>query len=81
MSNTKHSTTKNLSDFKVNNFIFCEALNCSKYATEKINVNVGKYGNITLNLCQNCIHIFKKETVNAVKDNSKNKVVDINDIS
>ena len=39
----------------------CNAFGCSQDATEKINVSAGKFGTISLSLCNNCITLFKKE--------------------
>lgn len=43
----------------------CEASHCNEEAITQINVNVGKFGTIKLNLCYNCTSKFsenKKET-------------------
>ncbi len=64
MSIRKQTTAINQSAPNIINFI-CEALSCSNQATEKINVNAGKFGIISFNLCNNCIKLFKEE----VKDN------------
>lgn len=39
----------------------CNAFGCSKNATKKINVSAGTFGKISLNLCNNCVNLFKKE--------------------
>jgi hypothetical protein len=36
----------------------CEAVGCSKNATDKINLNVGKFGIIPLFLCKECLPKF-----------------------
>lgn len=36
----------------------CHALGCSKHANKKIIVDVGKFGNISLSLCENCVGKF-----------------------
>ena len=52
--------SNNIKSKKINKEI-CNAFGCSNYATEKINVSAGKFGTISLNLCNNCITLFKKE--------------------
>lgn len=42
----------------INNRV-CETYECKNEATEVIKVNFGKFGNITLNLCKNCISKFE----------------------
>jgi len=39
----------------------CNAFGCYKNATEKINVSAGTFGTISLNLCNNCIGLFKEK--------------------
>jgi hypothetical protein len=36
----------------------CEAIGCSKNATDEINLNVGKFGRISLFLCKECLPKF-----------------------
>lgn len=36
----------------------CNALGCSQYAIKKIIVDVGKFGSISLSLCENCVGKF-----------------------
>jgi hypothetical protein len=38
----------------------CNAFGCTKNATEKINVSAGSFGTISLNLCKNCVTLFKE---------------------
>jgi hypothetical protein len=37
----------------------CEAIDCSKTATDEISLNVGKFGKISLFLCKECLPKFK----------------------
>jgi hypothetical protein len=39
----------------------CNAFGCSNKSTEKIDVSVGKYGTITLEVCQFCINKFQNK--------------------
>jgi hypothetical protein len=32
----------------------CHAFGCSQHASKKINVDVGRFGTISLSLCENC---------------------------
>lgn len=43
-----------------NNKVICEAINCYREATEKIDIKAGSFGLITLNLCKRCIKRFQK---------------------
>jgi hypothetical protein len=38
----------------------CEHLGCNREATEKIELNAGIYGILQINVCKNCVGIFKK---------------------
>ena len=44
---------------KHDNNVICEANGCYKQATNKIQLDVGQYGKISLFLCINCIPKFK----------------------
>jgi hypothetical protein len=48
---------------KINKEI-CNALGCSKNATEEISVTAGKYGTVSLDLCKNCVNLFKEGVIN-----------------
>ncbi|MDR4489464.1 MAG: hypothetical protein R2685_00985 [Candidatus Nitrosocosmicus sp.] len=37
----------------------CDALKCYNKATEKIELSAGIYGTLLINVCKDCIHIFK----------------------
>jgi hypothetical protein len=37
----------------------CDAFGCLKESTEKIDVNAGVFGTITLHVCKNCIRKFQ----------------------
>jgi hypothetical protein len=39
----------------------CNAFGCSQEATEKVNIDVGIFGTITLDVCQFCINKFQKK--------------------
>jgi hypothetical protein len=39
----------------------CEAVNCDSPAEIQIEVKVGQLGNISLFLCNDCVHKFKNE--------------------
>ena len=42
----------------------CDAVDCYEASTETIIVSAGKFGTLTLNLCNECVDKFgKKETV------------------
>jgi hypothetical protein len=43
------------------NKIVCEAIDCLSFATQEIKVSAGKFGTISLNLCNNCVNLFKEE--------------------
>ena len=45
-------------DKKISNLI-CEAYGCNDKAKNQLTVSVGRLGTIELNLCKNCIPIFK----------------------
>jgi hypothetical protein len=51
------SKSNNKIDKEVNKQI-CEALDCSEYATKVITVDAGKFGNISISVCANCISKF-----------------------
>ena len=55
MQNT--STTDNIIGKETNKQI-CHALGCSQHARKKIIVDVGRFGTISLSLCENCIGKF-----------------------
>ncbi len=38
----------------------CDALKCYNKATEKIELSAGIYGTLLINVCKDCVHIFKK---------------------
>lgn len=38
----------------------CDALDCDAEASEKIELSAGIYGTIHINVCKNCIGIFKR---------------------
>ncbi len=46
-----------------NNKNICDAFGCSSEATEKLGVNAGTFGTITLKLCPKCIIIFKRSKI------------------
>jgi len=48
----------NIKDTEINKVVYCNAFNCSKNATKKINVSVGSFGAISLDLCNNCVRKF-----------------------
>lgn len=41
--------------------VICNGFGCSEYATEKINVNAGKFGSIEVQVCSKCRHMLKKK--------------------
>ncbi len=57
MSNVSSLTTTNY-DNKLDNKNICNAFRCSKGATEKIDVNAGIFGTISLSLCSVCVKKF-----------------------
>ena len=54
------SPSKNESKIQINKDI-CNGLGCYNDATEKISLNAGKFGTISLDLCNNCIKLFNGE--------------------
>lgn len=42
------------------NKVICNAFDCSETATQKVNVSGGKFGTITLDLCESCVELFQK---------------------
>lgn len=38
----------------------CEAFDCNSKATAQVQVNAGKFGNITLNVCKDCVSKFEE---------------------
>ncbi|MGD9672080.1 MAG: hypothetical protein AB7U98_01220 [Candidatus Nitrosocosmicus sp.] len=38
----------------------CHRFGCHNIPSEKINVNAGTFGTITLNLCSNCVKVFQE---------------------
>jgi hypothetical protein len=51
----------NQSISQANNKNICNAFGCSSNATQKISVSAGTFGTISLNLCNNCIGLFKEK--------------------
>ena len=51
------STTNDIIGKDANKQI-CNALGCSQHASKKIIVDVGKFGTISLSLCENCVGKF-----------------------
>jgi hypothetical protein len=41
----------------------CNAFGCSNRAEKEVNVNAGRFGIISLNVCSKYIYIFKNENV------------------
>ncbi len=41
--------------------VICNAFGCWDKATEKVNVEAGKFGLITLQVCKNCLSKFHKK--------------------
>jgi hypothetical protein len=41
----------------------CEAVGCSNFATNEIKLDIGKYGNISLFLCIDCLPKFSTKGV------------------
>ena len=37
----------------------CEGLDCDEFATQKIDVNAGTFGSISLFLCEKCVSRFR----------------------
>ena len=59
---TPTTTTTTFSNYSnLNNKSICDAFGCSSGATERINLDGGIYGTITLNLCSPCKNKFKRE--------------------
>ena len=56
---------------KESNIIICNTSGCFKTATEKIDIDVGKFGIIPLDVCSNCVHIFREGKKENVKRNKK----------
>jgi hypothetical protein len=50
----------NYNELKPSNKQICEAIGCSKPATNKISLNVGKFGRISLFLCKECLPKFTR---------------------
>jgi hypothetical protein len=48
----------NYNNIHLSNKEICEAIGCSKHATDEIKLDVGKYGKISLFLCKNCLPKF-----------------------
>lgn len=40
---------------------FCHVLDCFNKPKNKIKLSVGKYGNIEINVCDNCLPIFTRQ--------------------
>lgn len=51
------TNNKNNNSSKIKNTI-CEAFECYENATEKIDLNAGKFGTISLLVCINCVGKF-----------------------
>jgi hypothetical protein len=45
----------------------CNVFGCSNSAEKEIDVNAGKFGIISLNVCSKCIDIFKNENTTTTK--------------
>ena len=50
----------NCNELKLSNKEICEAIGCSKPATDEISLNVGKLGRISLFLCKDCLPKFTR---------------------
>ena len=53
------STTIINNNTKLNNKEICNAFGCYKNATEKVDIDVGKFGTILVNLCSECVKKFQ----------------------
>jgi hypothetical protein len=57
INNTEKSSNKDI----------CNAFGCSNHAEKEVNVNAGRFGIISLNVCSKCVDIFKNENVSDYK--------------
>ncbi len=57
-------STSSVSDADVQ---LCEALGCGACATQQIEINVGKFGTLTLSVCINCVSKFTEQTPRGVQ--------------
>ena len=60
------------SNVSANGICECEAYDCKRQAITQIDVNVGVFGQINLNLCNLCLPKFSASAVN-VKSTNQNK--------
>lgn len=44
-----------------NKVIYCDGLDCKLIATKNIDVNAGKFGFVSLNVCNNCLKKFRED--------------------
>ena len=63
MANHPQSIVKQSKKEVPNKVVYCDRLNCNFIATRKIDVNAGKFGFVSLNVCNNCIKIFELRAV------------------
>jgi hypothetical protein len=57
VSSRKQAIANSHSRSNTINFI-CDGYNCENYASNKIDVNAGTFGTISLDLCNNCVKKF-----------------------
>ena len=48
----------NNNNYSKTNNVICEAVECSEYATEIIDITAGKFGTLSLSLCKKCVGKF-----------------------
>lgn len=51
----------------------CDAYRCNNRATSQVTVNVGRLGEIELNLCNNCVPKFNENKERSVSDQDTNR--------
>lgn len=56
LTDTNPNFEKKLKSYK---YICCDGYGCSREATERTNISAGIFGNISFNLCPECIKLFE----------------------
>lgn len=64
LTDTDPNFEKKVKSYKL---ICCDGFGCSKEALERIKVNAGTFGNVSLNLCPDCKKLFENQSAGCLK--------------
>lgn len=59
-----NSTTNNSNNDGLKYKDFCQALDCYKFAKNEVKLSAGNYGNIVIKVCNECLPLFQKKSIN-----------------